>query len=265
MSYQRVLNDLRRRERLNPEPVEPEGASTQARPASARNVGFAPLPRPEPVDAGVYYFGGREMTEAERWAHGGFWHEIENSSNVSRIAYDKLADSLYIEFTNWLPGQPIGYIGGRGSIYRYAYVSLPEAISFYNATSAGVWVWDELRVRGTWSGHKKPYSLTGRPDEYLPRYAVEEEDGEWFKQRYYWEPLGSSYRTSQLPDREAPSLKKIARIASRYREEAYGIPDTYLEYAEFMRDIGDGYVPPSTAPNRATPNRGSQAKPNRGK
>ena len=258
MSYQRVLNDLRRQERLNPEPVEPEGASTQARPASARNVGFAPLPRPEPVDAGVYYFGGREMTEAERWAHGGDWHEVD-SSNVSRIAYNKLDGSLYVEFTNWLPGQPIGYIGGRGSVYRYHPVSISEAVDFYNSTSAGVWVWDELRIRGTWTGHKKDYALLSRPDEYLPRAAMMYGGEEWFIPRESWSPATETVYTSELSDAPAPPLARIARIASRYREEVYGIPDPYAEL------LGDGVVSPSTAPNRATPNRGSQAKPNRGK
>ena len=256
MSYQRVLYDIKRRERLYL--TEPEGAANEARPAPARNVGFAPLPRPEPVGAGVYTFGERDMTDAERWAHSGDWRIIEGSTNVNRIAYNKISEKLYVEFKNWLPGMPIGLTDGAGSIYRYGDVTLPEAISFYNATSAGTWVWDSLRVRGTWSGHKKPYALEPGQSSYLPRIAIMGNDSEWFKQRAMWSRSSGKYYTSELPESEAPDLALIARLAERNRRK-YGVAATDVQA------VGDGVVQPSTQPNRGTPNRGNQAKPNRGK
>jgi hypothetical protein len=80
------------------------------------------------------------------------------SSNVHAIQYDKDNQFLYIVFKNtaW---------------YRYGNVFPSEAESFFFAGSKGGWVWDNLRVRGTVFGHKKPYDFMRYGfGDYQPKY-----------------------------------------------------------------------------------------------
>src|SRR5690606_31284603 len=51
------------------------------------------------------------------------------------------------------------------------------------AGSKGDFVWDNIRVRGTVSGHKFDYRLVGVREGYVPRKAVLRGDGEWFEPR----------------------------------------------------------------------------------
>jgi hypothetical protein len=82
----------------------------------------------------------------------GEWETNFSSSNVAAFQwfspekYPEEANKLTIEFHD-------------GSIYQYANVTRTEALSFYYAPSKGTWVWDNLRVRGTVFGWKKPYVL----------------------------------------------------------------------------------------------------------
>ena len=68
-----------------------------------------------------------------------------NSSNVGAVQYFEQDRKLMVEFLG-------------GSAYLYSNVSLEEAKSFANAQSKGAWVWDNLRVRGSKTAHRKPYS-----------------------------------------------------------------------------------------------------------
>lgn len=67
-----------------------------------------------------------------------------NSSNVAAAQFHRDAKKLMLEFKN-------------GSAYLYSNVSPDEAQSFIQATSKGGWVWTDLRIRGSKTGHKKPY------------------------------------------------------------------------------------------------------------
>ncbi len=62
--------------------------------------------------------------------------------------------------------------GGPGSLYRYANVTPEEFLTLLAANSKGDWVWDHLRIRGTWSGHQKDYELVGVEGGYVPRKAT---------------------------------------------------------------------------------------------
>lgn len=68
-----------------------------------------------------------------------------NSSNVVSAQYFPDPEfKMLIEFYD-------------GSAYLYSNVSEYEALSFAQAPSKGIWVWDHLRIRGTVTGHRKPY------------------------------------------------------------------------------------------------------------
>lgn len=67
-----------------------------------------------------------------------------NSSNVSAIQYFPATQQMMIEYRN-------------GSAYMYDQISSDLALKFATVHSKGSAVWDELRVRGTVYGAKKPY------------------------------------------------------------------------------------------------------------
>lgn len=73
-----------------------------------------------------------------------------NSSNVQVVTYDPAAKQLIITY------QAKG--AARQSTYRYSSISPEEAMEMYRAVSKGIQVWDQLRIRGTKYGHKKPYA-----------------------------------------------------------------------------------------------------------
>lgn len=67
-----------------------------------------------------------------------------NSTNVAHVQYDIEKHILIVTFLG----------GGQ---YSYSNVSEQEAINFAQAGSKGAWVWDRLRIRGSKTGHQKPY------------------------------------------------------------------------------------------------------------
>lgn len=101
------------------------------------------------------------------------------SSNVSAIGYDPNTGTMRVQFHAWRPGQPKGS-GGTGPMYDYYDVPRGKWKSFQAATSKGKWVWDNLRIRGTISGHKYEYRLVSGtlymtrqgPRAYIPRLAT---------------------------------------------------------------------------------------------
>lgn len=66
------------------------------------------------------------------------------STNVEAAQYDHEKNILIITFK-------------EGSQYAYSNVSLQEAVGFAQSASKGGWVWNNLRIRGTKHGHRKPY------------------------------------------------------------------------------------------------------------
>lgn len=77
-----------------------------------------------------FVYDGRELSVA--------------SSNVSTIQYDLERQILKVGYLN-------------GTVYGYLGVTLQEAVSLATAGSKGQWIWDNLRIRGTRDGFRKPY------------------------------------------------------------------------------------------------------------
>lgn len=67
-----------------------------------------------------------------------------HSTNVAIAQYHHETNQLMLEFLN-------------GAAYLYSNVTIDEAFDFARAPSKGIWVWNNLRVRGSKTGYKKPY------------------------------------------------------------------------------------------------------------
>lgn len=121
------------------------------------------------------------------------------SSNVHSIGYEYAAvdgqpGNLLVRFLGGTGKER----GGEGALYRYRDVPLSVFISFKLASSKGKFVWDELRVRHTVSGHQYDYELAGTgATDYIPRQAGMKRGmaGEYYLQRSF------QGRTSQRPQR----------------------------------------------------------------
>lgn len=100
------------------------------------------------------------------------------SSNVHSFSYDYDRMRLHVRF------HPSGKEGrGKGSLYAYEGVPPRKFLALLNAPSKGVWVWDNLRIRGTVSGHQHDYRLEAVTGGYVPRKATLGPDGEKYVPR----------------------------------------------------------------------------------
>lgn len=122
---------------------------------------------PSDVDIGesIYFEAFLDGYELGRFA----------SSNVYRIVYDRLKNHLYVQFM----GGKGKRRAGPGNWYQYRSVSQLEAREVYNTASKGVWVWSNLRQRGSQYWSKKPFSKGVKPPSYLPLKAT----SKWEKQK----------------------------------------------------------------------------------
>lgn len=77
-----------------------------------------------------------------------------HSSNVGAVQYFPEVEKMMVEF---LGSGMKGKSGGKTSAYLYSNVTIDEAISLAQAQSKGIWIWDNFRVRGSKTAHKKPY------------------------------------------------------------------------------------------------------------
>lgn len=107
-----------------------------------------------------------------------------DSSNVHSFGYDLDSHSLYVRFQD----KPDG---GAGPIYRYFNCPPELFLSFLKAGSAGKFVWDRLRIRGTVSGHQLDYALVGIQKKYVPRKATLTAAGEAFIPRSVFTDRGN--------------------------------------------------------------------------
>jgi hypothetical protein len=122
-----------------------------------------------------------------------------------------------------------------GASYNYEGVHPDVFAAFQVAASKGEFVWDELRVRGTVSGHQYSYDLAGTDDGgYIPRQAglKRGQQGEFYMQRKF------QGRTSSLPEQQVRGPR--AALVEEFQQRAGQM--------NFMPDRG--------GPNRGTPNRG---------
>lgn len=165
---------------------------------------LSPLPSGGSYGGGVPQNQGRE--DSALWITSGKFKTVTGSDNVYAIAYDIRRSSLLVQYKHWAPPMPLGTQAGPGPVYEYKNVSIAEAHALFRATNVSQWLWDHVRVRGTWGGHKKPYRLVAMSGGYLPRKATMSNDGrEWFIRRFMTSAGGGS-AVSQLPDRPAPPM-----------------------------------------------------------
>lgn len=146
--------------------------------------------------------------EPGAWMASGKFKLINTEGNVYAISYNIASRSLFVQYKHWSPPMPLGTQIGPGPIYEYTNVSMDEARAFYLAPNPGEWIWDNLRVRGTWSRHRKPYRIVAISRGYLPRKAwwnYKNDGVEWFVRRQVWGSNGSAVY-SQLPTAPAPPI-----------------------------------------------------------
>lgn len=149
--------------------------------------------------------------------------------------------TLIVTFKDWAPGSD-ERPDKPGATYAYSNVPRVKWEQFVASTSpntAGVAVWDYLRVRGTISGHQHTYRLLSVSGEYIPRKAT----ARGFQTRYL--PGGVdeqvAWRKSTL----------AAGPLTRFGQEvASEIPLSPSDWRRRLPSVNPG------APNRGTPNRG---------
>lgn len=110
------------------------------------------------------------------------------SSNVEAIGFEwpdsGTVGNLLVRFL----GGTSKNRSGKGPTYRYLGVDRSVYLAFLRASSKGSEVWNQLRIRGTVSGHQYPYELTSLgDDERVPRQAgfKRGEKGEFFIPRNF--------------------------------------------------------------------------------
>lgn len=105
------------------------------------------------------------------------------SSNVYAYGYDIEAEILYIRFKAPDPQNPEKKLDAEGPLYAYHHVPPQVFQRMHKASSKGNFVWDNIRIRGTVSGHRFDYALVGVTNGYVPRKATMTPGGEWFLKR----------------------------------------------------------------------------------
>jgi hypothetical protein len=141
------------------------------------------------------------------------------STNVHSFGYDMDAAILYVRY---LHSDESGNPTGPGALYRYSPIEPELFESLYKvrrggggqggASTPGTWIWTNLRVRGTVSGHTKDYALVGVMNMYVPRKATVHPDfGEVFVQRRV-RTLDGQWITSERPHGEIANSRLTSTI-----------------------------------------------------
>lgn len=107
--------------------------------------------------------------------------EVPTSSNVWSFGY--LVDKwrLYVRYDN--PKTDEQPSKRPGPLYAHANVPPDAFLRMLKAESKGNFIWDNVRVRGTVSGHKYDYRLVAVRGGIVPRKATLKPGGEWYIQR----------------------------------------------------------------------------------
>jgi hypothetical protein len=204
-AMQQRLNDLRARgEKVEAASAPPAQLSKRVQPAA--RSGDVPMAA-----------GGSRRFPPDHPIVTGDMVPTPGSSNVYEFGYDADTASLFVRFK--LASAPQEHVrpNAPGSLYRYGGVTPEEFLSLYklrnhagNGGGPGDWVWDNLRERGTVSGHKKPYELVGVMGGYVPRQArvlKNQQTGqleEWFIPRLV-PTTGGKWLRSRKPAEPAPT------------------------------------------------------------
>ena len=146
-----------------PKPAKPSGRPDRTKPTTGEPEPAEPEPRiGQSEDAVDSPTGLREGMIPVR------------SSNVHSIGWEwadganQRTGGLLVRFL----GGTGSHRSGPGAMYRYRDVPRSVFDAFKRAASKGKFVWDELRVRGSISGHQYDYELAAIEGEYVPRQAV---------------------------------------------------------------------------------------------
>lgn len=205
----RALEDERRRRELEEEGRRiDERIRREEEARAAREADEIPAGTLEDARNFARARQGTPRDSADEWIATGFYRLIQGDGNVYAAKYDLQEGKLYVQYKHWDPSMELGTQDGPGPVYEYSDVTPAEARAFYNAPDAGVWLWDNVRVRGSWALHRKPYKIVAISRGYLPRKAVHNYRGsgeEWFVPRSAWGPNGRAV-ASQLPLAPAPPL-----------------------------------------------------------
>lgn len=154
--------------------------------------------------------GAVHSLPADHPALTGAWIETPESSNVFAFSFDIDAHRLYVRFKDRAPKGEKVRSHEPGAIYAYYNVPLTLFQSMLDAGSKGGWVWDNLRIRGTVSGHRYDYSLVGVSGGYVPRKATMTPEGESYIGRTVFSDRGRQLRSSR-PDQLVRPLQPVGR------------------------------------------------------
>ncbi len=132
-----------------------------------------PRPGAEAGEADLSAFHGMPGLPANHPINTGRFTEVA-SENVHSVAYDASEATLYVRFWAKKWNKELGEFvrQGPGPIYAYSYVPAPMFLDLLSARSKGGWIWDNLRIRGTVSGHRFDYRLVAIAGGYVPRKAT---------------------------------------------------------------------------------------------
>ena len=134
--------------------------------------------------------------------------ETPDSTNVYEFGYDYEAATLYVRYK--AAAAPKERRSAPGPLYAYYAVTPEQFLAIYKTKEGGTgeWIWDNLRERGTVSGHQKDYRLVGVMGEYVPRKAtlklnpITKQKEEWYIPRMVKTQTGQWIK-SRLPAQSA--------------------------------------------------------------
>lgn len=144
--------------------------------------------------------GQRYKLPANHPAVTGDFINTPTSSNVHSFGFDLDTHTLYVRFkAQRRDVKEQGRGNQPGALYSYAHVPLELFLRMMNAGSKGTFIWDNIRIRGTLSGHRFDYALVGVANGYVPRKATLTPQGEAYISRSVFSDKGNRLRSS-LPD-----------------------------------------------------------------
>lgn len=135
--------------------------------------------------------------------------ETPESSNVHSFGFDWESHTLFVRFKAQAQGEKVRP-HRPGPIYSYRNVPIGVFLKMLAAPSKGVFIWDNIRIRGTLSGHKYDYALVGVTGGYVPRKATLTPEGEAFIGRSIFTDASRSLRSSR-PDQIVRPLAPLGR------------------------------------------------------
>jgi hypothetical protein len=221
---EKAHRDQQRREQQQRQQAQRREEERARRAAEAAKPPFEPTPR-QPGAEGkrlpreiVAETQQPTLEQFTRDVIAGTMFEVRRSSNVHSIGFviqsptDREGD-LFVRF---LGTAADGTRAGPGPVYQYKGVPLDLFREFLVAASAGKFVWDHLRVRGTVSGHRFPYELVGIVGDYVPRQAGlrRGQPGEFFLRRTFTDTRYNS-KTGRLERVKLTSRLPEQRVSMR--------------------------------------------------